>query len=931
MARKDSTKTAQHRGFGDVIGIVLISAALLLLVAQVSFDKQDVAVNRIPSSETAHNWIGSAGALGANGLFFLFGAGAFVLPVLLLLFGLGHLFEFLSYLKRRWAWAAVLFFTCLGFFALYSTGLEGLRLNLNAPSAGGLVGQVMNQVVFGHFGKPGATIIFCTLYIISMIFLTNFHLGPWLRARLAARPAKEDARTEQNWSPEEKALAKRARDLEKQARKLQDQLENDRAPGPDKDRDRKEKEKEKDRDRSPDRVGIGADLRPVPAPTVRDLSQPNARAGKGGKARVEDPAVEKGELEGEVISAGEIAATTTADILGRNAELTRKTGKAEKPAAPGGGEAFSRAPRTPGADEEPAADQRPAPAGATAAGPALAPDNIRVTDNTGSSRRAAPRRKPIAVASTPLIGNYQLPPMDFLQYPDAILKPTESKEELMANARLMQQTLAQFDIEVSLGDITKGPTITRYELHPAPGVKLEKIVNLNNNIAAALKAERIHILAPVPGKSSVGIEVPNLIKTKVIIRDLLESEEWQKTKARIPLALGKDVYGHPIVADLGEMPHLLIAGSTGSGKSVCINAIIASLLYKFPPDRLRFVMIDPKVVELQQYNALPHLVVPVVNDPKKVILALRWVVNEMEKRYQIFAKVGVRNIKSFNERPKDKPIKPSEPELPLTAKKEKIEAGADGFAVEVDEEIVVPRDDDIVIPDKLSYIVVIIDELADLMLVAPADVEMAIARITQMARAAGIHCIVATQRPSVDVITGVIKANIPARIAFQVAARVDSRTILDAMGADKLLGKGDMLYLPPGSARLIRAQGALITDQEIQSLVDFIAKQGKPSYELDIHQQLSRPVSGLDGESGCGEDEQLIEQCIEVIRSEQKASVSLMQRRLKLGYGRAARIMDELENRGIVGPSKGAEPRDILIDLDGTGADGLPVNPAAQP
>jgi DNA segregation ATPase FtsK/SpoIIIE, S-DNA-T family len=311
-----------------------------------------------------------------------------------------------------------------------------------------------------------------------------------------------------------------------------------------------------------------------------------------------------------------------------------------------------------------------------------------------------------------------------------------------------------------------------------------------------------------------------------------------------------------------------------------------------------------------------------VNDPKKVILALRWVVNEMEKRYQIFARVGVRNIKSFNDRPKNGPLPAREPELPLTAKKEKIEPGSNGFAVELDEEIVVPRDEDIVIPERLSNIVVIIDELADLMLVAPADVEMAIARITQMARAAGIHCIVATQRPSVDVITGVIKANIPARIVFQVAAKVDSRTILDAMGADKLLGKGDMLYLPPGSARLIRAQGALITDQEIQGIVDFIAKQGKPSYEMEIHQQLSKPASGLEEGSGCDEDEKLIQQCIEVIRSEQKASVSLMQRRLRLGYTRAARIMDEIENRGIVGPSKGAEPRDILIDLDDTGADG---------
>jgi S-DNA-T family DNA segregation ATPase FtsK/SpoIIIE len=664
---------------------------------------------------------------------------------------------------------------------------------------------------------------------------------------------------------------------------------------------------------------------------VRDLSVPNARTGKTAKPRVEEPAIEKGELEGEVIPAKELAAASTADILGKRAESAKKVDRGEDESA-----------RTPDSPTEKTASSSPSDGGESArkAGEeepeklepaaALPPENCKVTDNTISARRAPLKKKPIAVASTPMIGNYQLPPMDFLQFPDQTVKPTESKEELMANARLMQQTLAQFDIEVSLGDITKGPTITRYELHPAPGVKLEKIVNLNNNIAAALKAERINILAPVPGKSSVGIEVPNAVKTKVIMRDLLESEEWQKSKARIPLALGKDVYGHPIVADLAEMPHLLIAGSTGSGKSVCINAIIASLLYKFPPDQLRFVMIDPKVVELQQYNALPHLVVPVVNDPKKVILALRWVVNEMEKRYQIFARVGVRNIKSFNERPKGKAAKPAEPELPLMAKKEKVEAGADGFAVEVDEEIVVPRDDDIVIPEKLSYIVVIIDELADLMLVAPADVEMAIARITQMARAAGIHCIVATQRPSVDVITGVIKANIPARIAFQVAARVDSRTILDAMGADKLLGKGDMLYLPPGSAKLIRAQGALITDQEIQHAVDFIAKQGKPSYEVEIHQQLSKPVSSMNSESGCGEDEELIEQCIEVIRSEQKASVSLLQRRLKLGYGRAARIMDELEGRGIVGPSKGAEPRDILIDLDGQGADGQGVDTAAR-
>jgi S-DNA-T family DNA segregation ATPase FtsK/SpoIIIE len=629
------------------------------------------------------------------------------------------------------------------------------------------------------------------------------------------------------------------------------------------------------------------------------LSIPAAKPGRAKKPASPEPTKEPAPAEeGEVIPASDVvAAATTAQILGKEGAA------AEAPAA--------------GKNKEGAEDAEAKPEGEGNAVPVAAP-----APPPAKPKLLPKKPKPIAVAATPMIGNYQLPGIDFLQLPDTTLKPTESKEELMANARLMQQTLAQFDIEVSLGDITKGPTITRYELHPAPGVKLEKITALNNNIAAALKAERINILAPVPGKSSVGVEVPNAVKTKVIMRDLLESDEWRNTKARIPLALGKDVYGHPIIADLAEMPHLLIAGSTGSGKSVCINSIISSLLYRFSPDQLRFVMIDPKVVELQQYNILPHLVVPVVTDPKKVILALRWVVNEMEKRYQIFARVGVRNIGSFNSRPRNKPVPAAEPELPLMAKREKVEPGAEGFAVEIDEEIVVPREEDIIIPEKLSYIVVIIDELADLMLVAPADVEMAIARITQMARAAGIHCIVATQRPSVDVITGVIKANIPARIAFQVAAKVDSRTILDAMGADKLLGKGDMLYLPPGSARLIRAQGALITDHEIQSVVEFIAAQAKPSYEVEIHQQLSKPASSFDDGGGIDEDEDIIQQCIEVIRSEQKASVSLLQRRLRLGYGRAARIMDELENRGIVGPSNGAEPRDILIDLDGGGADG---------
>ncbi len=899
MAQK-SDGNPKH-GLNDVIGIaVILFIALPLLFAQLSFDRFDISSVRVPPNKEMHNWIGAIGAYSAWYSFLILGVAAYVVPFFLILFGISYWIRFLSYLHERWRWsllwAAVFFVSLTGLFHIANnfSWLADIRASLNAYFAGGWLGYLtygrMAHYDYGFalLGSLGATIVYTALGVISLLFLTNFHLGNWVRLLLQ----KSSTAMESDKSADEVILEKRARELEKQKRKLEQEVE----------RSEKIEKPEKIDKSEKNASGLGADGLPVPEPTVRDLSVPQAKGPNFRKTTLPPepakPVVPESEIVkiGDVIPASEIRPATTADILGKKSsdKLVEKIDEPEL------------------AEVEKVEAPKVEPVVTIADGSVPTP-----------KPKLLPRKpKPITVASTPLIGNYQLPPMDFLQHADLTAKPTESKEELMANARLMQQTLAQFSIEVSLGDITKGPTITRYELHPAPGVKLEKILALSNNLAAALKAERIHILAPVPGKSSVGVEVPNLIKTKVIMRDLFESDEWRNTKARIPIALGKDVYGHPIIADLAEMPHLLIAGSTGSGKSVCINSIIASLLYRFSPDQLRFVMIDPKVVEMQQYNALPHLVVPVVTDPKKVLLALRWVVNEMEKRYQIFARVGVRNVKSFNDRPKDKPLPTQELELPLSAKKEKVEPGADGFAVEVDEQIVVPREDDIIIPEKLSYIVVIIDELADLMLVAPADVEMAIARITQMARAAGIHCIVATQRPSVDVITGVIKANIPARIAFQVASRVDSRTILDAMGADKLLGKGDMLYLPPGSANLKRAQGALITDQELQSVVDFIAAQAKPSYEMEIHKQLSKPSAPTDIESGIDEDEEIIQQCIEVIRSEQKASVSLLQRRLRLGYGRAARIMDELENRGIVGPSNGAEPREILIDLDGGGADG---------
>ena len=495
---------------------------------------------------------------------------------------------------------------------------------------------------------------------------------------------------------------------------------------------------------------------------------------------------------------------------------------------------------------------------------------------------------------------YALPGLDLLAEHDPEGRGGADPSELQRVQQTLIDTLAQFGIAVAPGDITKGPTITRYEVYPAKGVRVDKIVSLERDLARATRAERINILAPIPGKDTVGIELANTRKVTVTLRELLESTDWEeaKTRARIPLALGKDVYGKAIITDLAQMPHLLVAGTTGAGKSVCINALIASMLFRFTPEELRFIMIDPKVVELQHYNALPHLAFPVVTDPKKVLLALRWLIDEMERRYKIFARVGVRNIISFNARPKKKP------DVDLANAAESAN----------DAKIKVPREHEIPIPEKIPYIVVVIDELADLMQTAPADVEGAIARITQMARAAGIHLIVATQTPRADVITGVIKANIPSRIAFQVASKIDSRVILDENGADRLLGQGDMLYLPPSASRLIRAQGVLVTDEEIRRLVEFVSAQGHPAFDPAMHEKLQAAASST--EEITDEDEELVEKCLEIIRQEKRASTSLLQRRLRLGYTRAARIVDILEQRGILGPGEGAKPREILVDLD---------------
>lgn len=461
--------------------------------------------------------------------------------------------------------------------------------------------------------------------------------------------------------------------------------------------------------------------------------------------------------------------------------------------------------------------------------------------------------------------DYKLPPLDLLNFPPPIEK-RRIRDDLELNSGILEGTLRDFGIEARVVKVERGPVITRYELQPASGVKVHRITELSDDIALAMKAHSVRIVAPIPGKGTIGVEVPNSETSLVYLKEVLESDEFKTSPSKLTLALGKDISGVPIVADLAEMPHLLIAGATGSGKTVCVNSLITSILFQVSPDEVRFLMVDPKMVELAIFNGLPHLICPVVTEPKKVTSALNWAVNEMEDRYRLFAKQGVRNIEAYNEK---------------------------------------------AITPKLPYILIIIDELADLMAVASVDIENAITRLAQLSRAVGIHIVLATQRPSVDVITGVIKANFPTRISFQVASKVDSRTVLDMNGADKLLGRGDMLFLKPGTSKPIRAQGSLIQDEEIERIVNFVKSQRGPIYNEEILKEADKGQRGFDLKR-----DELFDEAVRVVLETGQASVSILQRRLRLGYTRAARLIDMMEAEGVVGPYRGSRPREILIDKE---------------
>ena len=869
-------KSPTAPAWSDISALLMLGTGMLLYLALISYTPRDLPVwmpfsqYATPNSPT-QNFIGPVGAVVAGLHFFFFGAASFLIAALLLGFGGAKLFFPAMGVLWRLGWMILFVLSGACLAQLQPWFLHHLHGDFNAHGPGGyfgslLVGSPADAGLFRRMlGAAGSGIFLFVLYVCTLIRMTGLHPVTQLSRAIEALRHYSAVWHEQlaarrlaRATAHERLEMDRAR-LLKEQRRIEKQLR---------------------------RQGV------APAP----------RAGEDDADAVDEPARPIARVPAAADPEGDEFANLPAPKITDNSIPNPVVQPPKK--KPSLAEVFAR--------------HKAAKAGASAGG--TAPDD--------------------AAAGDVRFANYELPDLDLLDTADVQGRAVADPAELERVQGQIVDTLEQFGIRVSKGDITKGPTITRYEVYPAKGVRVDKIVSLERDIARATRAERINILAPIPGKDTVGIEIANSKKVKVTLRELLEGADWQETKAKIPIALGKDVYGKTIIADLAAMPHCLVAGATGSGKSVCINSIISSILYRFTPEQLRFVMIDPKVVEMQVYNQLPHLVVPVVTDPKKVLLALRWVIDEMEKRYKIFAKTAVRNITSFNARPKPK----TQAELDAEAEAQGLvpaaanvagAADAAGFKLDAildpddDAELDASpistharpapqrniRDGDLLIPDQMPYIVVIVDELADLMQTAPADVESAIARITQMARAAGIHMIVATQTPRADVITGVIKANIPSRIAFQVASKLDSRVILDENGADRLLGQGDMMYLPPGTSRLVRAQGVLVTDEEIHRLVEFAGRQAAPTFEAAIADKLEGGGEDADDDV-TDEDEELVEKCLEIMRQEKKASTSMLQRRLRLGYTRAARVVDILERRGIVGPENGAKGREILVDLE---------------
>ena len=822
-------KTKPKKAWRETIGLLMQAVWVLLLLALASYTWRDIPWECSPCQSPTANYIGPVGAWSAWVVFKVFGLAGFLVPLLLAVWGLIMLFQ-----SGERIWPRVLWMTGI------LLGVSVL-LDLQVSFWSGVTAERFNLDdlpggLSGYFlGRQLLTnflgVVGSVVISLGVILSGLFFVAQTHPAELWAAWAEWRER----WRARREEIAASRRSAEEEAERQAKKLERERA----------KLEKELARER-------------------RLLEKEERRLQKE-REQQERAAEKQREMEERLRLEKEEAEARAREEEARKAAFQQRVREQEQQRR----------------EAERRAAEAQAQAKAAAAAQAAAANGAARQEGGADGTDAKPPQV------------WQLPPMTLLQPVPPGAGAQQGPEELEKTIHTIQATLAEFGIEAEVTHVERGPVVTRYELLPAAGVKVERIAALSNNLTLALKAESIRVQAPIPGKGVVGIEVPNQARAPVVLRQLLESAAWNTTKAALPLALGQDVGGHVLLADLAGLPHLLIAGATGQGKTVCMNSILAGLLMTRTPDELGLILIDPKIVEFSTYNDLPHLLTPVITEAKKVVSGLRIAIQEMERRFKLFHRANVRDIRSFNQRPK--------------VEQQDLFGDAEGA-----EEKETAEDP---LPERLPYWVIIIDELADLMLMAQQEIEPQIQKLTQLARATGIHMIIATQRPTVDIITGTIKSNIPGRVAFKVAQKNDSRVVIDQEGADKLVGRGDMLVLS-GANKLVRAQGAWTKDAEIQAIVDHWKAQGKPRYD--------NRFAGKDGGGGgvelpgvADEDDELIQQAIEVIRQTRRASTSAIQRRLRIGYTRAARVMDVLEERGMVGPTRGAEPREILFDIDG--------------
>ncbi len=842
----------------EILGVLVLALTILLFLALVTDGDQGAVSRHIDGLENTPNALGMPGAVVAGVLTLLFGYAAHVTYCILAVWGV-ILFSHspLDRLPTRIVGFVILMVATAGALHVNSAPDPGQEL------VGGAAGAFVGSIILPLFGVVGANVIVITLTIVGVLLATDFLFVRWFAmlhglAVLTLKGIVElwEALHRMQMARSERSLSKAS---ERAARKA---------------------ETAKDHNRQSESV-------PAAVSKQRDLNSIRIRPSV-------EPEASSTATEPEAWPFGAIPASEA------------------EPAAASAASPFNIM-DTSGEEEF------DAEAGVEGSAPAKLSDERRTAAEKAALMQAGKTARPVngneppngaapAVASQGKGQSAPMPrrktpeqdelPADYV-YPKRYTKPSlnlleqpcknnqrDMSSMLRQTSLHLEETLKTFNIQAQVTDVTRGPTITRYELEPAPGIKVSRFLSLADDLALALKAHRVRVEAPIPGKGRVGIEVPNHEPEAVVVRELLESKVFQRHKGALPLALGKDIAGETVIADLASMPHLLVAGATGAGKTVCVKSLLASLLFTRTPEELQLMLIDPKMVELSIFNDIPHLITPVVIDPKKASTSLNWLIMEMEERYRLFAHLQVRNIDVYNES-----VENGEIEIP----------GEEGQ--EPGESMNVIR--------KLPYIVCIIDELADLMMLARAEVEDAIARLAQLARAVGIHLVIATQRPSVDVLTGVIKANFPARVSFQVSSRVDSRCILDAIGAERLIGRGDMLYLPAGQSKPTRIQSAFVSDDEMDRLIRYLKTQAPPQYRDEI-EKFGKTNTGAEELEE--ENDELFDDAVRVVTDTGQASISMVQRRLRVGYTRAARLIDMMEMRGIVGPHSGSKAREILVD-----------------